>query len=157
MYKKIIIGIDESDITQKALEKGVEFKKQFNSDLVIFHSLNKKLLSPTVPIIIPYPLKEGVKVSYDKYKKINDSIEQQGEMVLNHARAFLNEEELDAELRLIHGIEPKDYYINAINDEKFDLAIIGYKGDDSELKKFLFSSKKKGLINGAQCDILIVK
>ena len=39
MYKKILIGIDNSEDSMRAVEKALEFQKNEDSEIVVFHSI----------------------------------------------------------------------------------------------------------------------
>ena len=151
MYKRILIGIDNSNHARDALEKALEISTEDQSDVVVFHSVprNSIALMPTISFATP---SDGV-ISYLIH---NDEVNE-GKTLLKKAEKFFADHGKKIETRLIFDILPKDYITKATKEENFDLVILGCEGNHSKLKRAILGTTPTEVINSTPSDVLIVR
>ena len=151
MYKKILVGIDDSQDAMDALKKALELSKRDNSEVVVFHSVIHHLaeVMPTVSFSGP---SNGV-VSF----LIHEDYVNEGKKVLKEAEELFSSEGQKVQTRLIFDIPPEDYIVKITEEENFDLVILGSKGKHSKLKIAILGTIPDKVINNAPCDVLIVR
>ena len=66
-------------------------------------------------------------------------------------------EGLAVETRLIEDDAPEVYIRRIVEEENFDLVVLGSKGHHSKLKEILLGTVSKNVVRSAPCDVLIVK
>ncbi|MFX1573662.1 MAG: universal stress protein [Promethearchaeota archaeon] len=151
MYKKILVGVDESQDAMDAVKKALELEKGENSEIVVFHSVVHNLaeVSPSFSLVGPSNASVSLIIHEDNVN--------QGKKTLKEVERLFKDANLAVETRLIFDIPPEDYIKNKIEEEKFDLVILGCKGKHSKLKRVLLGTIPTKVINSADCDVLIVR
>jgi nucleotide-binding universal stress UspA family protein len=151
MYKKIILGIDDSEDSLKAAEKTMELQKDFGSEVVIFSSVLHHI-SDLRPSFGVSPVPDGYlqyEVGRDRAKKANE--------LLEDIKKKFNEKGLDVETRLIYDLGPQYYIEKQVKDEDFDLVVLGCKGEHSKLRRTIIGTIPEYTINHVDVDVLIAK
>ena len=72
------------------------------------------------------------------------------------AKQLLGEEKIDCRLSSILGSNPSRALVDAAENEKFDLIVVGSRGLGSAAS-FLLGSVSKQVVTKANCDVLVVK
>jgi len=72
------------------------------------------------------------------------------------AQQLLEEEQIDSRLSSILGSNPSRALVDAAENEKFDLIVVGSRGLGSAAA-FLLGSVSKNVVTKANCDVLVVK
>ena len=80
-----------------------------------------------------------------------------GELLLNETKDFFIKKGLSIETRLIEDDEPEVYIRKIVEQENFDLVVLGSKGRHSKLKEILLGTVSTKVVKSAPCDVLIVK
>lgn len=151
MYKRILVGIDNSNHAKDALEKALEISMKDQSDVIVFHSVirNFTALMPTLSFAAP----SGGVISYLIHRdEVNG-----GKTLLKEAEKFFADQGKKIETRLIFDISPEDYITKVTKEENFDLVILGCKGKHSKIKRALFGTTPTEVINSSPSDVLIVR
>ncbi|TFG18605.1 MAG: universal stress protein [Promethearchaeota archaeon] len=157
MYKKILVGIDDSKHSEKTLELAREIQKTFDSELVVFHSIEHKMIPKILTLPIPpFEPKSVYRISRVDYNKLRQGSIKKGRQILEKAEKTVRKDAPKVETRLVTELKPEDYAIHTCKEENFDLIILGQKGDHNVIEKILGSVSEKVMIN-AECDVLIVK
>ncbi len=151
MYKKILVGIDNSQDAMDALKKALELGKRDNSEIIVFHSVIHHL-SEVMPSVSFSGPSNGA-VSY----LIHEDYVNEGKKVLKEAEVLFANEGQKVQTRLIFDIPPEDYIIKIAEEENFDLVMLGCKGKHSKLKRTILGTIPDKVINNAPCDVLIVR
>lgn len=151
LFKKILLGVDESEDAMKAVDKVIEIAKQDNSEVVIFHSVLHRVtdvkfgMGTNLPMgtSLNYELQgDRVKLATDLLKKIKEKFSKEGR---------------DVETRIIYEFGPQYYIEERVREEKFDLVVLGCRGEHSKLKRTVIGTVPEYVINHADTNILIVK
>jgi nucleotide-binding universal stress UspA family protein len=151
MYKKIIVGIDDSEDAKNALKKGIELQKKYNSELVAFHSVIHKISE-----INPTFLSSGAggQISY----QIHEDNIKRGRRIIEEAEKTAKDAGSELETRLIFDILPADYIKKMAKEEEFDLIVLGCQGQHSKLKRTILGTVPDKIINGdVSSDVLLVR
>jgi len=143
------VGIDGSDDAFRAAQRALEFHKRDHSKIVAFTSLLHKLTYMNPPLItIPadnvisfHVQPERITVAKNTLKKV--------EGLFKDSNAII-------ETRVIYDKEPDDYIKEQVEEEGFDLVILGCKGEHSTIKRVIGTVPEK-VINHVPCDVLIAR
>ncbi len=157
MYKKILVAVDGSENSNRAISKAIEFKKIDDSEIVVFHSIKHHWIDQSLNIPIGVFSTFGYRIPQVDYNKIVDEYTENGKKVLNNAKEQFAKENVSVETRLISDEEPVDYIKKIVKKEKFDLVLVGCKGHHSKLKTTLVGSVPEKTLNKADCDVLVVR
>jgi len=148
IYKKILVGVDESEDAIRAAKKALEYQKPNNAEVVVFHSVVHKL-SEVNPSFIP---NDSAGITYT----IHQDFVNAGKEVLKKVEEMFKEGNGTVETRMIYDKEPQSYIIEAVEKEGFDLVVLGVSGKHSKLKRMIGTIPGK-VINDASCDVLVVR
>ncbi|NND86171.1 MAG: universal stress protein [Nitrosopumilus sp.] len=137
-FKKILVPLDGSKYSIKALERACDVVNSFNSKLVLIYVVEK-----TVPI------------NFLDRKEYLEILRKFGKKTIDHANEILSKKGISAksiikEGNIAHEID------KAAKNEKCDLIVVGNKGLGSVSRFFLGSVSNK-LSQSSSCSILIVK
>jgi nucleotide-binding universal stress UspA family protein len=151
MYKKILLGIDNSDHAMRAVDKAIDLYKRDNSEVVVFHSVLHKLsdIRPTFGQVSPGETILRYEIQQDRVKN--------AEALLAKVKKKFDEASVPVETRITYDIGPQYYIEKQIDKEGFDLVLLGCAGEHSKLKRTLLGTVPEYILNHANCDVLIVK
>lgn len=149
LYKKILLATDGSEHAFNAANKAVEFQKIWKSEVVIIHSIKDNR--------IPSELYPNIESLYSKYSNIEEVYKEAGSRLLNKTKKMFGERQSSVETRLIENKSPGDYIRRVVEEENFDLVILGSRGQHSKVKNVLLGTVSSKVSKNAPCDVLIVK
>ena len=136
--KKILVPIDGSKYSEKALQRACEIVNAFDSKIILLYVVEKSL-----PINL-LDRKEYLKILR---KFGNKTLEKANNVLLKkgiNAKTFLKEGNIVAEIEKV------------VKKEKCDLIIVGNKGLGS-ITRFLLGSISNKLAQSSSCSLLIIK
>jgi nucleotide-binding universal stress UspA family protein len=142
VYKNIIIGVDGSKEAHDALKKVIALYKDWNNKIVVFHSVEHHMIPVSMPIFTTaysFPL--------NTYSEIRDEYIKIGNHILEEAKKMFESKGIPIETRLVEDMKP---------EEKFDLVVLGGKGQHSKIESLL-GTVSTHVVNNAHCDVLIVR
>ncbi|TFG26467.1 MAG: universal stress protein [Promethearchaeota archaeon] len=155
MYKKILLAIDESADSGRAIEKVINLQKKFHSEVVVFHSISTQVSLPmNIPIV---SVSSGDSHTMITSIKIEHERKQAGINLLNNTKDIFEKNSVPVEVRLIEDEKPDKYIYNAINEEGFDLIVLGCEGNHSKLRRMLLETIPEKILNKAPADVLIIR
>jgi nucleotide-binding universal stress UspA family protein len=135
--KTIVVGYDETDPSNQALERASELAQAFESRLIV---------TSVAPILVGGPRSAG---PYDPV----DSPERHREE-LAHAREFMSNLGIDAEYVPAVG-EPADTIVEVAEEHGADLIVVGTR-EPGVIERLLGQSVSQSVARQAHCDVLIV-
>lgn len=157
MIHKILVGIDDSEHAERTLKRARELKKNLDSELVVFHSIEHKMIPNSLKLPIPAFAPNSVyRVPLVDYKKLRQEYINKGKEILEKAKKIIGEDETKVETRLVTELTPEDYACLKCKEEDFDLIMLGEKGDHNLLEK-MFGTVTEKVMHEAECDVMIVK
>lgn len=150
MFKKIILGVDSSVNSMKAVDKVIEIQKETNSEVVVFHSFLHHLTE-----IRPTFATRGSPdtLSYE----IHNDIVKEGTKLLDDVKQKFESKGLKVETRRIFDFGPEYYIEERVKEEGFDLVVLGCGGKHSKLRRTFVGTVPEYVVNNVDVDILIAK
>jgi nucleotide-binding universal stress UspA family protein len=153
LYKKILLAVDESNNSSRAIEKVIDLQKSENCKVVMFHSIRH----PSRPIIATLPSASGSGSFFINERELFNEYRKEGDSLLLARQKLFNNEDLPVEIRLIMDEAPEDYIERIVREQEFDLVVIGTKGVHSKLNQFILGSVAQRVVKQATCDVLIIR
>jgi len=139
-FKKILVPLDGSEPSGRALDASIQFAKKFNSKLVLL------TVYSATGVAAPSPELSGMAI-----ERARDSCQK----ILEEAEAEVRSETIEVESELAAG-NAVDVIVKKSKEGEFDLIVMGARGL-STIKKILVGSVSEGVIKNASCPVLIVK
>jgi nucleotide-binding universal stress UspA family protein len=156
MYKKILVGVDNSEEAARAVKKALETQKRDNSEVVVFHSVLHHLtdyLSDVEVVELPLSYNKNGSITFQIRKESVDN----AKTLLKEIEEQFHEVNAKVEARLVYDIAPEHYIKEKAQEEGYDLVILGCKGDHSKLKRTFLGTVPEYVINNVKSDVLIIK
>jgi len=153
LYKKILLAVDESSNSLRAVEKVVELQNKWNCKVIMIHSIKH----PKRVILSSITLPSGGGSYYVSEQELLDDAKEKGEKLLYKMQERFNKENLTIETRLITDEHPEDCIKRIVIEDHFDLVVIGTKGVHSKIKQAIIGSVAQKVVKHTPCDILIVR
>ncbi|MFX1380106.1 MAG: universal stress protein [Promethearchaeota archaeon] len=157
IYQKILIGIDGSEHSYKALLKTIELQKLFKSKVVVFHSIEHHA-EPSGMFMAPsYGVPHVYSISSPDIQRIKEVYEKNAQAIIDRAKVIFMEQGIEVETRLVYEFDPISYIKKMVEKENVDLVIIGSKGTHSLFAEILLGSVAEKVLRHIPCDILIIR
>jgi|SRR5271157_1209661 len=154
MYKKILVGVDGSENSNRALLVAAELCQDFDAELLVFHAVPHNNQIPTI-IAPSYPGPIIDTVDLVRY------FEDAGKAVIEDAKNQIRNLEFGPELKVDYHLEldasPEDFAIDYASDNEVDLIVLGCKGHHGRLRRVLLGTVATKIANDAPCQVLIVR
>ena len=144
-----MLATDGSHHANNAAEKAVEFQKIWDSKVLIIHSIKDNRLPSEI-----YP---NIEALYSKYSTLEEVYQEAGKRLLNKTKEMFGANQKSVETRLIEEEPPEDYIRRVVEEENFDLVILGSRGQHSKVKKVFLGTVSSKVSKNTPCDVLIVK
>jgi nucleotide-binding universal stress UspA family protein len=140
VFQKILVALDGSEHSKRALEAAIEIGKGLKSKLVLL----------TVYSAIPAPAvgPESVVMAVEYFRDF-------GKRILAEAEEKVRSEKIEVETELEEG-NAVDVIVKKSEEGKFDMIVMGARGL-STIRKIFVGSVSEGVIKNAPCPVLIVK
>jgi nucleotide-binding universal stress UspA family protein len=147
LYKKILVPVDGSEGSNRALEHCLKVVEHQKPDiLVLFHVISfPKQLEP-------YSGKMRAAM-----KKVKEQLEEHGDQILLEAKNKINERiaGVTVETKKVWG-EPKYEIVEEAGEGKYDLLIMGSRGL-SGIKSIFLGSVSNHVAQNVKCTVTLVK
>jgi nucleotide-binding universal stress UspA family protein len=155
MFEKILVPLDGSEHSVRALEISIQVAKQFSGKLILIH-----IYSVTVrPIILPEPATltpTGVPVmTAEEVTRVADAAREAGNRILAEGERKAKADGVQVQTMLIEGHAVQEI-VKTAREGEFDLIVIGARGI-SKIREILLGSVTDGVIHHASCPVLVVK
>lgn len=152
MYKKILVAVDKSTISQAAFQQALELAKALTAKLYIIH-----VISP-----LKHEYQDVYSLSFSAYIEALDeatrerweTIEQESQELLTSLTQQANHLEVSNESTQLIG-EPEETICRFIKEQKIDLIVVGSHGKKGFSELFL-GSVSNYIAHHAACSVLIV-
>ncbi len=151
MFKKIILGVDKSENSMKAVDKVIEIQKETGGEVVVFHSFLHHITE-----LRPSFVGRGAPDSSLSYEIHNDIVKE-GTKLLDDIKDKFETKGLKVEIRRIFDFGPEYYIEERVKEEGFDLVVLGCGGKHSKLRRTFVGTVPEYVINHVDVDVLIAK
>lgn len=155
MFEKILVPIDGSEHSSKALDVAVQIAREFNGKIALIYVYSVYV----APIMMPEPsamtppsppLITSVEIS-----RVSEAERKAGDRILEDAESKVKAENVEVEKLLKEG-HIVQQIIKTAKEGSFGLIVIGARGI-SRIREFLLGSTTDGVIHHATCPVLVVK
>jgi nucleotide-binding universal stress UspA family protein len=139
LFEKILVPLDGSEHSLKALQVALQIAEKFNGTITLIHvySIGGFAISPT-------PVREFI-----------EAIRKVGTGILADGERRVKAEGVQVETLLLEG-HAVEQIVKTCREGKFDLVVMGARGL-SRIKEMLLGSVSDGVTRHAHCPVLVVK
>jgi nucleotide-binding universal stress UspA family protein len=135
---KVLIPIDDSDHSRKAMERGLELAEKQGVEITIM------TVVPAAGSIL------------DEMRNIQDKLNAEYQGWLDRAKAYFEGKGIQVNTILEEGMVPANNIIRRAEDDKFDRIIMGATGM-SALARIIMGSTAAKVVAHAPCEVTIVR
>ncbi len=139
MFKTVIVAIDGSEHSKKALHYAQELADRFNATLCLVHA---------------FPHTSDL-LAYDDFEKLISQRKAAGQEILDEARHILGKTRFTVEEELLEGPEA-EAILTVAKAYKADLIVMGTRGRSS-LEGLIFGSVSNKVVHLAPCPVMVVR
>jgi len=155
MINRILVPIDGSEHSRKALEFAADIAGRFNASVVLVHVVSTAALLPApVPQVGVPVTPEGVPPPVFS-KKMAEDLAKLGSELLARGSSEVEKRGLTVKNVLERG-EPVEKIVQTAKNERCDLIVIGARGL-GKMRALLLGSVSDGVVHRAPCPVLVVK
>jgi len=144
MFSRILVAVDGSPFSEKALKTAVDIAKNYRAKLIILHVVLRRFYAVT-------PSEAGVLATTVFVKEM----EAEGKEIIAKADSYAKSQGVEYECKLVQGV-PAEEIVKAAESDKADLLVMGSRGL-TEVRAFLLGSVSDKVSHHAKCQTLIVK
>jgi nucleotide-binding universal stress UspA family protein len=144
LFSKILVGLDGSEYSLKALDFAIDLAKRYQSQLLLVHVVIRQIYAINPP-------EAGILAG----TAIIRELEAEGKGILAKGEEAVKAHGLPVETRLKQGVPAEELLRTAVED-KVDLIVVGSRGL-SQVKAFLLGSVSDKISHHAKCPTLIVR
>jgi nucleotide-binding universal stress UspA family protein len=153
MMEKILVAVDGSEHSKKALTYAIELTKKFDGKITAIN-VYSTVVPQTQPIDgLSTPAMSGTSAALAA--KMAEDAKLRGEQVLVEAERFAKEFGVQVEKVLREGDAVNEIVAEA-KAGNFNLVVVGHRGM-SKLREILLGGVSEGVSHKAPCPVLIVK
>lgn len=154
MFKKILVPLDGSEHSMRALDIAIQIAKKFEGKITLIHVYSVSVR----PVVVPEPatLAPGVPMMAPaEYSRVAEAVKAAGERILAEGveRARAQGVEVETMLREGHTVQE---IVKAAKEGEFNLIVMGARGL-SRIKEIILGSVSDGVIRNAPCPVLVTK
>ena len=155
MFKKILVPLDGSEHSLRALKIAVQIAKKFEAKITLIHVYSVGIR----PVVMPEPTTLtpiGVPVmAPTDVSKIAEATRKAGAAILADGEEKVKAEGIEVETLLKEGHSVQEI-VKTAKEGSFDLIVIGARGI-SKIREIILGSVSDGVVHNAPCPVLVVK
>ena len=148
LFKKILVPVDGSHSCLHAKMLASSIVKTFNSAVTVVHVVSHEFMHPE--------LKAQYQLPPSILHKIDEVYLEAGKKIIKSAEDLFREASIPVDARLVTHEDPAEFVLQLINDEKYDLVIIGNRAE-TQSERYSLGSVTQKVARYAKCPVLIVK
>lgn len=138
MYKKILVALDGSEHSNRALNEAINLSKMAGSEITMIH------ISPTKSSVI-------LSSNQNLYEKLKND----GENMLAEAKKKAESEGIKVQTLLLEG-EVVNQIVTTAKKGDYDLIVVGARGL-TELEAIMLGSISEGVLKKAPCPVIVTR
>ena len=155
LFEKILVPLDGSENSEKALEKAVQIAKRFGGKLTLLHAY----LASVQPVMMPEPTGLSSPIvpvlTAAEVSRVVDAARSAGKRILEDGAAKALSDGVQVEKLLVEGHAVREI-VRTAKEGRYDLVVIGARGM-SRIKELFLGSVTDGVVHHALCPVLVVK
>jgi nucleotide-binding universal stress UspA family protein len=155
LFAKILVPLDGSEHSLKALERATEIAKKFSGKITLIHVYSVSIQ----PIMLPAPTTLGSPsipiLTGAEVSRMAEATRGFGNRILREGEEKVKAEKVQVEKTLVEGHAVEEI-VRAATEGNFDLIVIGARGI-SHIREILLGSVTDGVIHHVHCPVLVVK
>jgi len=151
MFDKILVPLDRSDHSRRALDVAIQIAKKFYGKLTLVHiySVAPSIIIPeSPPLAMPYA--PSIYAS-----KFEEAARKEGNSILADGKRRAEAEKVEAEVMLREGHTVQEI-IRVTREDDYGLIVMGARGV-SRIREMLLGSVTDGVMHHVDCPVLIVR
>ena len=152
MFEKILVPLDHSKHSRKALDVAIQVAKRFGSKITLIHVYSVPV---TPPITLGLPTAESGFPTAETISELFEAARRAGNKILTDAKQRVKAEKVEVDEKLEEG-HPVQEIVRVSKEGKFDLIVMGARGV-SYIREMLLGSVSHGVIHHAACPVLVVR
>ncbi|HKZ93067.1 MAG TPA: universal stress protein [Candidatus Bathyarchaeia archaeon] len=154
MYNQILVAIDGSEHSRKALRHAIELAQRLGSKITLIYVYSAVV--PFAPVGDAFSAPTvTTPVSSTIATRITEDAKKLGAKILDEAEQTVKENNVIVEKLLMEGDTVKEIVAEAAKGG-YDLIVLGHRGM-SKISEILLGSVSEGVSHKARCPVLIVK
>lgn len=150
MFERILVPLDGSEHSLRALENAIQIAKKFGSRISLIH-----IYSIVVPSVSPIFLSESVALAPEIVAELGEAKSKVGADILTEGEKRVVTEGIQVEKMLVEGHVVEKILENAEKGE-VNLIVMGARGL-GRMKEVLLGSVSHSITRHAKCPVLVVK
>ena len=148
MFQKILVPLDGSKYSLKALDEASQIAKTSSGKLTLIHVYSVQHFPPASGYIGPGFTDADV-------SRLVEATEKSGNRILQDGERRIHAAGVQVEKKLVEGHTVVEI-VRAANDGNFDLIVIGSRGL-SHIREMFLGSVTDGVLHLAHCAVLVIK
>lgn len=155
MFEKILVPLDGSEHSQRALMCAVQIGQRFKGKLTLLHVYSvavPQVITPEPSTLTPAGV--SVPVSTEAFKMV-EGLRDSGKRILSDAEESAKSAKVESETLLKEGNAVQEI-VRTAREGEYDLIVIGARGM-SRIKELFVGNVSEGVIRSAPCPVLVVK
>jgi nucleotide-binding universal stress UspA family protein len=142
-FEKILVPYDASSYANHAFDDALKIAEKFGSKITVLTVLGTKV-------------EQSTGISLDRAIEIQDEHEDAATKIMKDLEGLAKEKGVECYFKIIFEPSPSKGIVNFSNSNSMDLIVIGSHGR-SGIKKALLGSVASGVVEHANCPVLIIK
>jgi nucleotide-binding universal stress UspA family protein len=154
-FEKILVPLDGSDHSKRALEAAIRVAERFKGGITLVHIYSSTVTPLTVPEPTTLTPSGAPVVTSAEISRILEASREIGKKILQDGAQKTKSYGISVETELREGSNVQEI-VKTANEGKFDLIVVGVKGV-SKIRELLLGSVSLGIVKHAPCPVLVVK
>ena len=155
MFSNILIAVDGSEPSNKALEYGMTLAEKFNGRITLIHVYSSVIPMTASMDTLTTPPTMSPHSSPAIAAQIAEETKQRGQHILDEAEQTVKKRGFTVEKVLREGDAVREI-VTMVQDKKFDLVVVGHRGW-GRLREIVLGGVSEGVSHKSPCPVLIVK
>lgn len=154
MFDKILVPLDGSEHSMRALDIAIQIAKKFKGKITLIHVYSVGVR----PVVVPEPaaFTPGIPIMAPvEYSKVAEAVKEASARILAEGVEKAKAQGVDVETMLREGHTVHEI-VRAAEEGGFNLIVMGARGI-SRIKEMILGSVSEGVIRNAPCPVLVTK
>lgn len=155
MFTRIMVPLDGSENSKKALETAINVAKKFDGEITLINVYSTSLVMSLTMYNEEDDAEEEVDVTSDDVSRMVEAVREERAEILAEGKKKVEAEGVPVETLLREGHVAQEI-LKTARDGRFDVIVLGAKGV-SRIKEMLLGSVSEKVVRNAPCTVIVVK